>query len=440
MATSTTLRRRWQVDGEVRHHLIDPATGLPSESDLTLATVVAGEAWAAEVLAKAVLLRGSAHPFDLIDGSGAEALVVDDDGTITVSSGLPEFLGGASIARRIIPRDRDRARRRRPMTSQLWWYTARAGGLVAWALLSASVLWGLSLSTRALGKRPRPNWLLDLHRFLGGAAVVFTGIHVLSLMLDSYVHFGLVEVLVPFASQLAPGAVAWGIAGLYLLARRRDHLAAAQAALEAGVAGRALPQLPAVRHGHHPHARRRDRPPVGGGAGRGRAGHAGRRALHGRPSPSGHRGAERPAPPERRPGAALLGPRCARPRDVKASPALVKRCLRNGADHDLHPRLPAPNRGVPMTTPRTTSPRRRPHPARRARRRAGAASALGMLALTGCIASSAGSTTKATTGSSTAATSATSATTATTATSTATATTAKAATPSTVAATSSAGS
>ena len=103
------------------------------------------------------------------------------------------------------------------IATQLWWYTARAGGIVAWALLAAGVLWGLFLSTKALGRRPRPNWLLDLHRFLGAAAVVFTAIHVASIMLDSYVHFGPTELLVPLASSWHPVAVAWGVVGLYLL-------------------------------------------------------------------------------------------------------------------------------------------------------------------------------------------------------------------------------
>ena len=56
------------------------------------------------------------------------------------------------------------------MTSQLWWYVARAGGIVAWALLTASVLWGLILSTKLRPPRVRPAWTLDLHRFLGGRA------------------------------------------------------------------------------------------------------------------------------------------------------------------------------------------------------------------------------------------------------------------------------
>jgi DMSO/TMAO reductase YedYZ heme-binding membrane subunit len=101
--------------------------------------------------------------------------------------------------------------------TQLWWYTARSGGIVAWALLTASVLFGLALSTKVFGKRPRPNWLLDLHRFLGGAAVVFTVVHVVSILLDEFVHFSVADVLIPFASSWKPGAVAWGIVGFYLL-------------------------------------------------------------------------------------------------------------------------------------------------------------------------------------------------------------------------------
>jgi DMSO/TMAO reductase YedYZ heme-binding membrane subunit len=102
--------------------------------------------------------------------------------------------------------------------NQVWWYTARSGGLVAWALMAASVVWGLLLSTKVLNGKPRPNWILDLHRFLGGLAMIFTGVHVLAIIFDSYVHFGLVEVLVPFTGSWHPGAVAWGIVGMYLLA------------------------------------------------------------------------------------------------------------------------------------------------------------------------------------------------------------------------------
>ncbi|MGB8859410.1 MAG: ferric reductase-like transmembrane domain-containing protein [Ilumatobacteraceae bacterium] len=101
--------------------------------------------------------------------------------------------------------------------THIWWYVARSGGIVAWAMLAISMFWGLALSSRFLGKRPKPNWMLDLHRFVGGLATVFTIIHVVALMLDTYVSFGLVDVLVPFTGTYHPLAVAWGIIAMYFL-------------------------------------------------------------------------------------------------------------------------------------------------------------------------------------------------------------------------------
>lgn len=103
------------------------------------------------------------------------------------------------------------------MNPQTWWYVARSSGIVAWALVTASVVLGLWLSLRLSKKLPRPAWTLDLHRFVGGLAVVFAGIHLAGLVADSYVAFGIRELFVPFASGWKPGAVALGIVGLYLL-------------------------------------------------------------------------------------------------------------------------------------------------------------------------------------------------------------------------------
>jgi thiamine biosynthesis lipoprotein len=92
VATSTTLRRRWHVSGELRHHLIDPFTDRPSESDVTFSTVVAGHAWTAEVLAKALVLHGTPLPLDLLTTNGATALTIDRDGRIAAAPGLESYL------------------------------------------------------------------------------------------------------------------------------------------------------------------------------------------------------------------------------------------------------------------------------------------------------------------------------------------------------------
>jgi len=104
------------------------------------------------------------------------------------------------------------------MSGTLPWYVARASGLVAWSLLAGSVIWGLLMTSKAVRRFAKTNWLLDLHRWLGGLALVFTGIHVLAILGDTYVHFGLASVLVPLASHWHPVMVAYGVVSLYLLA------------------------------------------------------------------------------------------------------------------------------------------------------------------------------------------------------------------------------
>ncbi len=103
------------------------------------------------------------------------------------------------------------------MTTHVWWYLSRASGLVAWAALAASMVWGILLATRLLRPHDRPAWLLDLHRWFGALALVFTGLHLAALLADSYVQFRVVDLFVPFASAWRPNAVALGVASLYLL-------------------------------------------------------------------------------------------------------------------------------------------------------------------------------------------------------------------------------
>jgi methionine sulfoxide reductase heme-binding subunit len=99
----------------------------------------------------------------------------------------------------------------------LWWYIARSAGIVAWLMLTASVLWGIVLASDLFPRRRRPAWLLDLHRWLGGLTVLFVAGHLAALVADGSVRFGPREVLIPFASTWRPTAVAVGIVAAYLL-------------------------------------------------------------------------------------------------------------------------------------------------------------------------------------------------------------------------------
>jgi len=62
LATSTTRKRRWIGPEGDRHHVLDPATGLPAISDVMLTSVVAGEGWWAEAAATALLVSAGEGP------------------------------------------------------------------------------------------------------------------------------------------------------------------------------------------------------------------------------------------------------------------------------------------------------------------------------------------------------------------------------------------
>jgi len=77
VATSSRLLRRWQTTAGEAHHLIDPTTGRPAQTDVVAVTVVAGEAWWAEALTKALFLAGPAGLHAIGD---LHAVVVTADG------------------------------------------------------------------------------------------------------------------------------------------------------------------------------------------------------------------------------------------------------------------------------------------------------------------------------------------------------------------------
>lgn len=83
VATSSSLGRRWEQQDDVLHHLIDPATGWPSRSDLVSVTASSSELWWAEVAAKSVLLAGSARAAQVMHELGVSGLSLDQHGVVT---------------------------------------------------------------------------------------------------------------------------------------------------------------------------------------------------------------------------------------------------------------------------------------------------------------------------------------------------------------------
>ena len=80
LATSSVERRRWQVDGQPRHHLLDPRTGMPATTGVRSASVAAATCQQAEVAAKAALLLGPAAGSDFLLRRNLSGLLVTDGG------------------------------------------------------------------------------------------------------------------------------------------------------------------------------------------------------------------------------------------------------------------------------------------------------------------------------------------------------------------------
>jgi sulfoxide reductase heme-binding subunit YedZ len=103
------------------------------------------------------------------------------------------------------------------MSSEMLWYTTRATGLVAMLLLTATVVLGL-LTTRRVSAYSWPRFVLqDLHKRISILAVCFLGVHILTSVLDTYVHIGWLAVVVPFASPYERFFVGLGAVSLDLL-------------------------------------------------------------------------------------------------------------------------------------------------------------------------------------------------------------------------------
>ena len=84
LATSGTNRRRWVSGGVVRHHLIDPRSGVPAISPWEQVTVCGLTCVGADVAAKAAFLLG-AHGPDWLDLRGIPGRFLSESGEIVVN-------------------------------------------------------------------------------------------------------------------------------------------------------------------------------------------------------------------------------------------------------------------------------------------------------------------------------------------------------------------
>lgn len=101
-------------------------------------------------------------------------------------------------------------------TTHTTWYITRAAGWVAYFLLWFSMVWGLVIPTKFFERYLSPTFVVDFHEYISLLAIGFVVLHVSVLLIDQYLPFTLVQILVPFMSTYRPLWVGLGVIGAYL--------------------------------------------------------------------------------------------------------------------------------------------------------------------------------------------------------------------------------
>jgi thiamine biosynthesis lipoprotein len=93
VSTSTLSRRSWQRGGRLMHHLIDPRTGQPAQTDCVSVSVVAHRVALAEVYAKTALILGVEAGQDWLNHlPDVEGLLLRNDGQLLVTDGFSDYV------------------------------------------------------------------------------------------------------------------------------------------------------------------------------------------------------------------------------------------------------------------------------------------------------------------------------------------------------------
>lgn len=91
VVTSGIYQRGFNIDGVRYHHILSPWTGLPSDSDLASATIIAESSMDADALATACIVLGSEKALQLTQENGYPALMILRDGTVLMNDLMTQW-------------------------------------------------------------------------------------------------------------------------------------------------------------------------------------------------------------------------------------------------------------------------------------------------------------------------------------------------------------
>ena len=99
----------------------------------------------------------------------------------------------------------------------LTWLLIRSAGIGAYLMLFLSVAWGLLATTSLVTSHVSKRSSTLFHGFVSAAGLALLGLHLAALLVDRFMHFEPLDLLVPFHAAYRPFAVALGIASMYAM-------------------------------------------------------------------------------------------------------------------------------------------------------------------------------------------------------------------------------
>lgn len=87
VVTAGIYQRAFEIDGINYHHILDPKTGYPVNTDLSSATIIAEKSIDGDAISTMCILWGHDKAYEYLEGQGIKGVLVKTDGKITVLPG-----------------------------------------------------------------------------------------------------------------------------------------------------------------------------------------------------------------------------------------------------------------------------------------------------------------------------------------------------------------
>lgn len=97
------------------------------------------------------------------------------------------------------------------------WLLARSAGVGAYLMLYLSVAWGLLATTSLVTKRVSKRSSTSFHGFVASSGLMLLALHLVALLLDRFVRFDTLDLLVPYRATYRPFALTLGIVAMYAM-------------------------------------------------------------------------------------------------------------------------------------------------------------------------------------------------------------------------------